>query len=272
MSRHWIFAAALLSGCSTSGSFKGQLEPQLGMEMPEDLRIIASAQPAATDLTCQSFEARPDAAGAFVLDGLCAETTYKLKLSDKNMLIEGDHSLMGGSSEAPTTLMKVWPAPVGSGLYMLSSGDVKSLATYTDVKKLQLLDTQETVLYPRHKPNSSVRVEEGSHLIIAGDANIERLAFSPLVEETVTRNFNDGYSLGAHFYVGLRFSSDTEVERVEAALETSKVVTVAGADLSLRYVAHDALPPGHYALMGEGDQRMYVITFGPEPSETVSEN
>jgi hypothetical protein len=55
-------------------------------------------------------------------------------------------------------------------------------------------------------------------------------------------------------------------------VDAAKITDVTGGDLAVRYIAHDALPPGHYALMGEGDQRMYTITFGPQPEQTVSEN
>ena len=265
-------ALALLSGCSTTGSYAGQLEAQLGTTLPDDLRVVAKAEPAATDLTCQSFEATVDAAGAFQIDGLCAETTYALSLSDKNLLIEGSNQIQGSEDGAPPTLMKIWPSPAGNGVVMLTDGALKAVSTYTDVKTLQLLGSEQPVHYPRHKPNGSVLVEEGSHLVVAGTSNISRLAFSPLVEETLTRSFHDGYTLGPHFYVGLQFQSDTEVEVVSAELDASKVTNVMGADMAIRYIAHDALAPGHYALMGPDDTRMYIITFGPVSQDTVSEN
>ena len=262
----------VLSGCSITGSYAGHLEAQLGATLPEDLRVIAKAEPASTDLTCQSFEATIDAAGAFQIDGLCAETTYVLSLTDKNLLIEGSNQIQGSEDGAPPTLMKIWPSPAGNGVAMLTDGALKAVSTYTDVKTLQVLKSEQTVHYPRHKPNGSVLVTEGSHLVLAGASNISRLAFSPLVEETVTRNFHDGYTLGPHFYVGQRFHSDTEVEAVSAELDASKVTNVMGADMTVRYIAHDALAPGHYALMGPEDTRMYTVTFGPVPEETVSEN
>jgi len=263
---------AFLTGCTSSGSYTGQLEAQLGATLPDDLRVIARSEPTSTDMTCQTFDATLDASGAFVLNGLCADTTYALSLSNKTLLIEGINKVQGTTEDTPATLMKVWPAPAGNGVAMLSEGSLKSISTYTDIKKLQLLGTQEEVLYPRHKPNSSVVLEEGNYLVIAGQNTLSRLDFHPLIEEKVERSFHDEYTLGPHFYIGLKFSSNTDVERLEALLDTAKVTNVMSARMAVRYIAHDALAPGHYALMGEGDKRMYTITFGPQPLETVSEN
>lgn len=266
-----LAALTVLSGCSNTGAYVGLLEAQLGATLPEDLRIIAKAVPTATDMTCQSFDATIDSAGAFQIDGLCAETTYALSLNDKNLLIEGSNQIQGSKDGAPPTLMKIWPSPAGSGVAMLTDGALKTVSPYTDVKTLQLLESEQAVHYPRHKPNGSVRVQEGGHLVLAGASTISRLEFRPLVEETVTRNFHDGYTLGPHFYVGMRFHSDTEIEAVSAELDDAAVTNVMGADVAIRYIAHDALLPGHYALMGPEDNRMFTITFGPEPQETVSE-
>ncbi|MDG1483852.1 MAG: hypothetical protein P8R54_29950 [Myxococcota bacterium] len=267
-----LIATAVLAGCSSSGTYQGQLEPQLGAALPDDLRIVARAEAGTTDMTCLSFESAMDAAGAFRLDGLCEGITYTLGLTDKGLLIEGNHKIQGASEEIPPTLMRIWPSSAGNGVAMLTDGVLKSISTYTDVKRLELLETQEAVLYPRHKPNGSMLVEDGAHLVLTGQATVERLVFQPLVEETVERSFHDSYTLGPHFYVGLKFSSDTEVERLEATIDAAKVTDVTGGSTVVRYIAHDALPPGHYALMGEGDTRMYTITFGPQPAETVSEN
>ena len=268
----FLALTALLSACSTSGSYTGQLVAQLGSNLPEGLRIVAQADDSTSDLTCQTFEATPDASGAFVLTGLCADTSYTLSLTEKNLLIEGSHTIQGTTEEVLSTLLKVWPASAGNGVAMFTEGKLKAVSTYTNVKKLQLLESEEDVLYPRHKPNSSVLMAEGAHLVLTGQNTVSKLVFQPLIEEKVERNFHDEYTLGPHFYVGLRFTTDTEVERVEAALDAGKVINVLGADMPVRYIAHDALPPGHYALMGEGDERMYTITFGPQPEQTVSEN
>ncbi|MFT5681935.1 MAG: hypothetical protein ACI8RZ_002853 [Myxococcota bacterium] len=267
-----LIALAILSGCSSSGAYQGQLEAQLGAPFPDDLRVIARADSNTSDMTCLSFEATPDAAGAFKLDGLCEGVTYTLSLTDRNLLMEGSHEVQGGSAEAPPTLTRVWPMSAGNGVALLSEGKLKSISTYTDVKKLQLLETQEPVLYPRHKPNGSIVVADGGHLVITGQQTLTRLQFTPLIEETVERSFHDSYTLGPHFYAGLKFSSDTEVERIEAVVDAAKITDVTGGDMAVRYIAHDALPPGHYALMGEGDNRMYTITFGPQAEQTVSTN
>jgi hypothetical protein len=174
-----LITLALLSACTSAGSYKGQLEAQLGATFPEDLRVIARAEAGVTDMTCLSFEATPDAAGAFQLSGLCPEVTYTLKLNDKNLLVEGSNEIQGASAETPPTLLRVWPVSAGSGVALLSEGKLKSLATYTDVKKLQLLGTQEDVLYPRHKPNSSAVVPDSGYLVITGSETLTRLQFHP---------------------------------------------------------------------------------------------
>lgn len=267
-------ASALLffAGCQSSNTFHGKLVPQMGAALPDTLRVLAKADPPSADMTCRVFEATTEPSGDFRFEGLCADTDYQLLLTEKALMMEGTSRIDGVQAEGAIESIRVWPAPAGDGVAILTDGVLKGVSTYTDVRSLKLLGSEEEVLYPRHKPNGSVAVDDGSHLIIAGKSTIDRLVFRPLIEETVERNFSGDYVLGPHFYVGTRFSSDTEVERLEASLDSSKITDIASGDRTVRYIAHDALAPGNYALMGDQDQRMYVISFGPQPAELVGQN
>lgn len=266
-----FFAALLVTGCATSSTVEISVTPHLGALLGEDLKILARSSDT-TDLTCKVFEA-PYEAGRFTLGGLCKGATYTLELTDPSLLVQGDTSL-SATGEPMSAALELWPAPAGDGLAMLRpDGSLKAVGHYTDIQTVTTDDAEGlAVRYPRHKPNGSYHIQDGAHLVMAGGALIERLEVLPLVESTEERGFK-GYTLGPHWFAGVRFSSDTEYEKVAAELGSDKVTDVTAADgRVVRYVSHDALPAGHYALMGADDRRMYVVTFGPQEGAAAASN
>ena len=270
------FSTALLSlilgvGCSTAGTLEGNLQPKLGATLSPDLKILARAT-ATSDLTCQVFEAPVQPDGHFSLKGLCADTTYELKLTEPSLLPEGAMTVQGGPQEAPRDIA-VWPAPAADGVAILGpDGKLTTASASNDVRKAALMGSGQEILYPRYKPTGASHVDDGSYLVIAGEKHISRLQLAPLVESLEEREFAS-VNIGPHWYVGTRFRSNTEVEAVTAPLDPGKITDVQGAGgRRVRYIAADALPPGHYALMGPDDARMYVITYGPFSAEASASN
>lgn len=264
--------SALVVGCSSGGTFEGQFTPQMGATLPKDMRVLAKAEPAASDLTCMVFEAAVNPDGTFKLDGLCKDTTYKVSLSEGGLLMEGLDILTGGQVAESVTEVKLWPAPMGEGVAMLNKdGTLKRLSTYTTVKTAKLLEPERQIVYPQHTPDGKIRLQPGQHLVLHGEKTIERMAFSPIIADNAERTFEAG-SLDSHAYVGVRFTEEG-VEEVTASMNTTKVVDfTAGDGHKVRYIADEAFDAGHYALFGEGDRKMYVISFGPEPQEAAAAN
>ncbi|MEL6344615.1 MAG: hypothetical protein AAFV53_15980 [Myxococcota bacterium] len=274
MSRRFTIIAfsVFAVGCSTAGSYEGQFVMQMGATLPAEMKILAKAEPAASDLTCMAFEAPLNPDGTFTLNGLCKDTTYRITLSEGNLLMEGLDTLTGGTPSEGVVTTNLWPGPLGDGVAMLNKdGTLKRLSTYTAVQTAKMLDDGPTIIYPQHRPNGQVTIEEGQHLVIHGKKAIERMNFSPIIADTNDREF-DGFTLTPHVYVGVKFTDDG-VETVAASMNTEKVTDLtAGDGHQVRYISHDAFDSGHYALYGEGDRKMYVITFGPQPEQAAASN
>ena len=263
-------ALLALSACSMTSTVDVSVAPQLNATLADDVKLLARAD--TSNLTCKVFEAGYEA-GRFSLEGLCKDTDYTLSLTDPSLLIVGDVTV-SATGEPLAVDLELWPAPAGDGMSMLSKdGTLAVVGKYTDVQKVFTDDEAHLpVRYPRHKPNGSHHATDGSHLVLAGQPVIERLAVLPLIETTEERGF-DGYTLGAHWFAGIKFASDTDYEIVTAELDASRVKDVTDASgRVVRYIAHDALPPGHYALMGPEDRRMFVVTFGPQAAEAAASN
>jgi hypothetical protein len=113
-------------------------------------------------------------------------------------------------------------------------------------------------------PRRVTKIEEGQHLLIVGEDYLARLAWSPLIKHDGELRFGtkDEFSdMDPWWYAGIRFESRTEYEIVEAKLDASKVINVAGGGRKVRYIAHGALPEGRYVLAGPKDRRTYIIDF-----------
>lgn len=269
--RYAVITGFFLSGCSVSRTAEVSIVPNLNLSLDEDIRLIARGDPSAR-LTCSAFEA-PYESGRFILGGLCNDVSYTLQFSDVEVLIQGD-TLVPAGPEDHHTVLKLWPVPGGDSVARLSpDGAVEVFNQYTDVRSVYTDDDDRLeVRYPRHKPNGSSAITEDGYLVLAGERLQQRLEILPLIESTDTIGF-DGYTIQPHWFAGIRFQSDTQYARAEAMLDEAKVTDVVSASgRMVRYIAHDALPVGHYALMGPEDRRMYVITFGPQVTELTASN
>lgn len=265
-----LLLAPLFTACVQQGSFSGTLVDGFSSAPRADLVVLATGE-GSTDLTCRAKEGRSDASGNFTIDKLCGDATYTLKVKDETLLVEGELTTPGAEVVTGRTL-KTWRAPSGDGVQILSQDKLTAVRTFTDVKYETKLDNPEMkVAYPYVKPTGKVPlVGPGEYFVIAGESNLSRLVFRPLVYDPGKRTFVDG-SITDHAWVGVRFKSDTEWEPVSVELDKSKVTVVKAGGREVHYIAHDALPPGRYTLFGDKDQRMFIIDFGSSQAPAKAE-
>ena len=63
-------------------------------------------------------------------------------------------------------------------------------------------------------------------------------------------------------YVGVNFTSDTEIERLTATVDEAKVITKTKGDHTARYMGGDAVAPGRYVIVKDGQKRGWIVDFG----------
>lgn len=260
-----------LTACTVSGTYSGTITDAMTGNPRGDIRVVAKSE-GSTDLTCMAKEATADASGTFKLEKLCAGNNYALTLSDDTLLVE-DPPTVDGGAQVDGAQIKTWRAPAGSGIYILKGDELSMVRTFTDVKyETKVDDPAMKVAYPYSKPTKlTYVVEPGSYFVISGQSNVDRLKWQPLIADPGKRTFVDG-SIENHAWVGVRFNSDTEWEKVEAQLDASKIKTVQSGERIVQYIPADALPEGRYTLFGENDNRMFIVDFGksqdqPAPAE-----
>jgi len=245
------------------GSYSGTLVDGLSgaPRSGEGLRAIAKASDT-SDLTCSAKAGDVDANGAFTIADLCGPDTYVLSLTDENLLIEEPPTIAGSDKIAGASL-KVWRAPSGDGIYLMSKDDLTMVRTFTDVKyETKVDDPTMKVAYPYMKPTGKVKtVLPGDFFVISGKSNTDRLKRRPIIADPGKRTFADG-AITDHVWVGVKFNSDTDWQPVEAQLDASKVKEVKSGDRIVQYMPSDALPEGRYALYGDDDKRMFIVDFG----------
>lgn len=257
------FLGAFLVGCAPTGSFEGKLVDAISGDVMEGVRILAKS-PDATDLTCQVFEATSDAGGIFKLDGLCANAKYDVTTGDNQFLIDGLGQLEGGIQSAGVIDVKVWRAP-GTGVYILDGKDLKKQATKTDVKSKVIFESEnELAYYPMETFEKLTKIEENQYLVLSGERNVSKMKFYPLVPEPNERKFGnktEWTTEGPWTYIGIKFTSNTEYERLENTPDPSKVLKAGEGERQLLYIKGGALPAGDYAVMADKDRRTYMFKF-----------
>ena len=90
---------------------------------------------------------------------------------------------------------------------------------------------------------------------------VKRLEFLPLVDDKTRRRLKSGW-ITEHVFIGHDFSSGPEGTPVEAKLDQTKLTEVLIRNEGVRYIAHDALPAGRYALLSNDDDRVTILDFG----------
>ena len=249
-----------LAACSSGGSVQGTVVNGLTGAPLQGARVLARSQDT-TDLTCTVREATTGVEGSFRID-LCAGATYSLGLGDKTLMLGKAHTVDGASTaDAPLSLVG-WRAPSGSGVYRLSEDALSPLRSFSDVATETVLGSDETVRYPKLKPVRVAAIEAGQHLVLAGPGHADEMELVPLVADEGKRRFAGDISIEDHVYLGVRFASDTEWERVNVNPDPAKVHAVDNGQHAVRFIAAEAVPAGRYAVLGPGDQQTYVFDFG----------
>jgi len=243
-----------------TGSYQGKLVDAITGDPVTDIRLIAKAEPASTDMTCQVFEGATGADGNFMIEGLCGGNTYRLEAGQKFLLFEGLGLIEGGVPSTSVVTTKVWRSP-GAGVYIIEGTKMNKQSTVTDVGSKQLYESEEKVYYPDPLPKTATKITAGQYLGISGDP--DSMKFYPLVEsgERTFGTKDEPDKEDPWSYIGIRFESDTEWERLEGKPDPSKVLEIKQGKRHTRYVEGTALPAGMYAVMKEGDRRTYLFEF-----------
>jgi hypothetical protein len=230
-----------------------------------ETRIIARAVSPDASLTCKTFEATTDGAGAFKIVGLCGGTAYTLTTSNDQFWIPDLEEVPDGG--AAGLALQAWVASEGSGVYKLSGTDLSGIRSTTDLKWQTLIDSEETVGYPARIPGKVELIGEGEHLVLLGADSIASLQFAPLIR-TGERKFAGEITMQPWSFIGAKFTDDATMERVAATVDDGKVTVKEAGERGAKYVAHDALAAGRYVVYNPKKQRgvITVVDFGtPTP-------
>lgn len=258
MFRMW-FALGMM-GCGGAGEYRGTLVNGMDGSPLGAVRIVAKASPAPPDLTCQVREANTTADGNFVLENLCRDQNYVMAIPEPTLQMSGNTVVAGVEAMEPTT-HQAWRSPDGQGLYRLQGDSVVSLPTFSDVAVDEALNGT-AVRYPDMKPTGKVlSISNGEYLVLAGKRTIQRMQFFPLVSHEGRVQLR-GDTIRDHVFIGVSFDASGIPTKAEATFDDSKVTEVLIRGEGMRFIAHDAVAPGRYAVMGEKDTRVTLLDFG----------
>lgn len=209
-----------------------------------------------SESTCEPVRTRTDAKGEWSAAGLCGDARWTVAPVDPLWYLP-EAAAAGGE-------LRAWRAPPSPGVYLLAGTALTTLVTHTVLDSATVRGTAEAVRFPVEIPGELPRVVDGVTVLVVGEA-LPDLAFAPLVPCAERRWFGSEGSLrpvDPWTYLGVRFLSDTDVERVEVALDPVGVERV-GGERRLRYISESALPPGRYALPTDDGARAWLVDFGP---------
>lgn len=255
-----LFAA----GCSPTGSFDGRLVDALTGSPLGNAKVKASA-PTSPRLACQEFLATTAEDGTFRFDGLCMDTTYAVVVDDPALVATGADAVPGGVPATEQVDVLAWRVPAKDGLYILKENEFKGMVPLAEIGSLRLWDSTETVLFPETLPTRVPVAEPGTFFVMAGAKYTGTMETYPLIQSG-RRKFGDRrdpVTSEPWWYLGVEFQTDTDWQRRTAEPAPDKVKALKKDKHDLRYLAGDALPGGHYAMLIPHEKKMYVVNFGP---------
>lgn len=275
-----LAALSLTAACASKGNFQGKLVDATTGAPRANERVLAKAT-GGTDTACLSLEATTDAQGAFTINETCAELTYQLETADKTLSLDAPVSFTGGTPAAGSQDVKVWRAPRAEGVYLIADDKITELTKAADVFWEPVFpdpakpDAYEKALYASTLPDPMTKVPAGGFLAISGADNLANLKVMPLIEHGPGVEFphpESGRSatVSGASWVGLTFKADkitttADVEHVDAKLDASKVKELKGETWATRIMPADAFAIGQYAILADGDSRMYMVAVGDGP-------
>lgn len=283
-----VLGLSVLAACAAPGAFQGKLVDPVSGSPRAEVRVVAKAV-SGGDVTCQSREATTGADGTFTIEDTCAEHSYVLQSGDDTLILQGDLKVEGGKPAEAARELQAWRAPKGDGVYVVNGDTITEVKKSADIYWEPLfpdpknVDVYEKIRYPSVVPNSVPNVGAGAQLAIAGEDNVADLKIVPLILAQGKVNFphlekGDGTvaTISDASWVGVRFKSTTmkslaDIEKVDAALDASKVHELKGKGWVTHMISSDALPAGRYAILSDAGSRMFIVDFGAEAAAAPAE-
>jgi len=225
-----------------------------------EVRLVAKASPMPPDMTCQVREATTGPDGTFTFADLCREQKYIMNIPAANLQLSGSVTVAG--QETPEVIPhQAWRSPDGHGAYLLQGDAVSAIPTFSDISVDKSKDGS-VVRYPDMKPTGRViTIKKGDHLVLSGKRVVQKMQILPLVSHA-GRVSLAGDTIRDHVFIGVQFDGGGKATAVGAEVDESKVTEVLIRGEGMKFIAHDALPEGRYALLGEKDTRVTILDFG----------
>lgn len=278
-----LAALALSTACKSTGTFQGKLvDANTGAPRANE-RVIARAT-GGNDMTCQTRDATTGADGSFTLIETCADLTYALEAADRTLALDAPVSFQGGVPSAGSQDVKVWRAPRGDGVFVIADDKITEITKAADVYWEPVFpdptktDTYEKALYASSLPDPLIKVPAGGFLAISGSENLDTLKIHPLIAHAAGVQFPHPEkaekgamaTVSGASWVGLTFrndkvSSTADIEHMDAKIDASKVKELKGDTWATRIIPAEAMANGHYAILADGDSRMYLLAVGDGP-------
>lgn len=252
--------ALFLVGCGGPSEYRGVLNNGMGGSPLGAVRIVAKASPIPPDLTCQVREATTAADGTFTLTDLCRKQNYVMSIPAPTLQMEGNTVVAATEGEGAIE-HRAWRSPDGHGVYRLQGESIASLPTFADVAS-DVAKDGTTVRYPEMKPTGKViTIGKGDFLVLAGKRTIQKMQLHPLVAQPERVRLERDI-IRDHVFIGVSFDGAGTPTQQKAVIDDSKVTEVLIRGEGMRFMAHDAVPAGRYALLGDEDARVTILDFG----------
>jgi len=255
-----LSSVLLFLGCSGAGQYQGVLNSGMDGSPMAEVRLVAKASPMPPDLTCQVREVTTGSDGTFTFLDLCRDQKYIMNIPAPNLQLSGSVTVAG--QETPEVMAhQAWRSPDGHGVYRLKGDVVSAIPTFSDVTVDQSRDGTD-VRYPDMKPTGRViTIEPGDHLVLSGKRVVQKTEILPLVAHS-GRVPLAGDTIRDHVFIGTQFDANGKATAVGVDVDAKKVTEVLIRGEGMKFFAHDALPEGRYALLGQKDSRVTIIDFG----------
>jgi len=261
MLRFVLWSSVLLFlGCSGAGQYQGVLNSGMDGSPMAKVRLVAKASPMPPDMTCQVREVTTGVDGTFTFLDLCRDQKYIMNIPAANLQLSGTIAIAG--QEVPEAIAhQAWRSPDGHGAFRLHGDGVSSIPTFSDVSVDKAKDGSK-VRYPDMKPTGRViTIGSGEHLVLSGKRVVQKIQILPLVAHP-GRVPLAGDTIRDHVFIGVQFDAGGNPTPVGVEVDSSKVTEVLIRGEGMKFIAHDALPEGRYALLGEKDSRVTILDFG----------
>jgi hypothetical protein len=207
---------------------------------------------------CPPIVVATDTDGTFSAEGLCGETPYTAAPADPGWYLAEPVAVTG------SVALSAWRAPATPGVYTVTGPDALPLVTHTLIDRVKAFGTDTDVLFPVEIPGALPRIAGDTVLLVVGDVLGKEPRFEPLVPSPEKRWFGTKEApapIDPWVYLGVRFTSDTELVPVVAKPDPAHIVRVPG-DRPLTYIDGGALSEGRYALLTPDATRAFLLDFG----------